>query len=69
MDDTYILNLYDDMTSLFRLDQIAGVNGMEAGKADLGKLPKTAVYLLSAIAGAWILMAFYVMIQWVKKKR
>ena len=69
VDDTYILNLYDDMTSLYRLDQIAGVNGKEAGKADLGKLPKTAVYLLSAIAGAWILMAFYVMIQWVKKKK
>ncbi len=68
VDDAYIQALYDDMTSLYRLDQIAGVNGAGAGKADLGKLPDTAVYLLSAIAGAWILMALYVLYEWLKKK-
>lgn len=69
VDDNYILNLYDDVTSLYRLDQIAGGNGTGTGKADLGKLPVTAKYLLSAIAGAWILMALYVMTQWLKKKK
>ena len=69
VDEAYMENLYKDMTSLYRLDQIAGVNGREAGKADLGKLPDTAIYLLSAIAGAWILMALYVLYQWQKKKK
>lgn len=69
VDDNYLQNLYKDVTSLYRLDQIAGVNGAGAGKADLGKLPKTAVYLLSAIAAAWMIMALYVLIQWFKKKK
>ncbi len=69
VDDSYLQTLYDDMTSLYRLDQIGGVNGMEAGKSDLGKLPGTAIYLLSAIAGAWIMMALYVIFEWLKKKK
>lgn len=69
VDDNYLQTLYKDVTSLYRLDQIAGVNGAGAGKADLGKLPKTAVYLLSAIAAAWMIMALYVLIQWFKKKK
>lgn len=69
VDDNYLQTLYDDMTSLYRLDQIGGVNGMEAGKSDLGKLPGTAIYLLSAIAGAWIMMALYVIFEWLKKKK
>jgi len=69
VDDTYFSRLYKDVTSLYRLDQIAGVNGREAGKAELGKLPSTAVYLLLAIAGAWLLMAVYVLFGWRKKKK
>lgn len=69
VDDNYLQTLYKDVTSLYRLDQIAGVNGAGTGKADLGKLPKTAVYLLSAIAAAWMIMALYVLIQWFKKKK
>ncbi|MBQ9928890.1 MAG: extracellular solute-binding protein [Lachnospiraceae bacterium] len=68
VNETYIQALYEDMTSLHRLDQIAGAGGREAGKEELGKLPGTAVALLLAIAGAWILMAFYVICGWLKKK-
>ena len=68
VNETYIQALYEDMTSLHRLDQIAGAGGREAGKEELGKLPGTAVALLLAIAGAWILMAFYVICGWMKKK-
>ncbi len=39
MDDGYIENLYSDMTSLYRLDQITGKNSMNSGQADLGRLP------------------------------
>lgn len=69
VDEAYFDRLYKDMTSLYRLDQIAGVNGREAGKAELGRLPATAVYLLSAIAGAWLLMAVYLLYGWLKKKK
>ena len=68
VNETYIQALYEDMTSLHRLDQIAGAGGREAGKEELGKLPGTAVALLLAIAGAWILMAVYVICGWLKKK-
>ena len=68
VNETYIQALYEDMTSLHRLDQIAGAGGREAGKEELGKLPGTAVALLLTIAGAWILMAVYVICGWLKKK-
>ncbi len=61
VNDEYIENLYDDITSLYRLNQIGSQSGFIAGgKADLGELPKTSVILLSALAGAWILIALYV---------
>ena len=69
VNETYIQALYEDMTSLHRLDQIADAGGREAGKEELGKLPGTAVALLLAIAGAWILMAVYVICGWLKKKK
>lgn len=68
VNETYIQALYEDMTSLHRLDQIASAGGRETGKEELGKLPGTAVALLLAIAGAWILMAVYVICGWMKKK-
>ncbi len=69
VDDSYIDKLYDDITSLYRLDQIGGQSAQAAlGKADLGKLPKTAVILLSALAAAWVLIILYVVFQMVKKK-
>lgn len=69
VDDSYIDKLYDDITSLYRLDQIGGQSAQAAlGKADLGKLPKTAVILLSALAAAWVLIILYVVFQMVKKR-
>ena len=47
VDDGYIENLYSDMTSLYRLDQISRQNSMNSGQADLGRLPGTAVLLLA----------------------
>ena len=47
IDDTYIENLYSDVTSLYHLDQIS--TGGADGKKDLGPLPKTSVALLGAL--------------------
>lgn len=69
VDEAYITNLYDEITSLYRLDSIARKNGLTgSGEADLGKLPSTAVALLSGLAAAWILIILYVVIQ-IKKGR
>ena len=65
INDAYFTKLYDDMNSLYRLDQ---VNTEAAEKTDLGKLPGTAVALLVTLAVAWILMGAYVVTDWLKKK-
>ena len=66
VDEAYMENLYTDMTSLYRLDQIA-VNG--DGKKMLGKLPTEAVVLLATLAVVWILMGLYVLKEVIKKKK
>ncbi len=68
VDEAYMEKLYDDVTSLYRLDQISRQNSMSSGKADLGELPKTAVVLLAALAGAWIFILLYAVITAIKKK-
>lgn len=70
VDDAYFENLYDETTSLYRLDSIGGNNGPAgSGEKDLGKLPATAVALLSGLAAAWICIISYVVIQWIKKSK
>lgn len=70
VDDGYIDKLYEDMTSLYRLDQLGGAGGaVSAGKAELGELPATARALLFSLAGAWILIILYVVVQIFGKKR
>ena len=67
VDDTYMEELYADMNSLYRLDQRS--QSTAGGKSDLGKLPGTAVALLSALAAAWILIGLYVCYEAIKKKK
>ena len=69
IEDAYIDKLYEDVTSLYRLDQISRANAQASnGRMELGRLPKTAVILLAALAGAWILIFIYLGLQWMKKK-
>lgn len=51
-----IEKLYGDITSLYRLNQSSKV---AAEKADLGTLPRTAVWLLGGLAAAWVCIALY----------
>lgn len=70
VDDAFIDQLYADMTSLYRLDQIAGQGGAQVvGSEDLGPLPPAAVALIAALAGTWVLMGIYVLRQRLKKKK
>jgi len=65
VDETYMEELYSEMTSLYRLDQISA----SEGKADLGPLPDTSVALLAALAIVWAGIGIYVAAEAVKKKK
>lgn len=65
--DEYIEELYSDTASLYRLNQIGG-GPRSAEKEDLGELPRTAVWLLSALLGAWGLIILYVVFRMIKRK-
>lgn len=61
VDAEYMENLYHDIRSLYRLDQLGGQNGnASSGKAELGKLPGMAVGLLAALGIVWLLILVYV---------
>lgn len=66
VDESYMEKLFADVTSLYRLDQIS-VSG--TGKAALGPLPSTAVWLLGLIAAAWLLMGCAVLIKFMRSHR
>ena len=67
IDDTYIENLYSDVTSLYHLDQNS--TGGADGKKDLGPLPKTSVALLGALGVIWALIFLYLLKELVKKRK
>ncbi|MDE5596710.1 MAG: ABC transporter substrate-binding protein, partial [Lachnospiraceae bacterium] len=70
VDEEYIDNLYDDISSLYRLDQLTSQNAMStSGRADLGELPVEARILLSSLGLAWALILIYVVSMFLKKKR
>ncbi len=70
IDDAYFEELYSDMISLHRLDQLAGLRDTASSeKADLGKLPQTSVILLLSLAGAWMMIICFLIVRMVKKKR
>ena len=66
VDDAYIEDLFDQVTSLYRLDQI----GRSAqGKAELGPMPAGSKALLITLAVVWILMGMAALTVTVRKKR
>ena len=66
IDEKYMENLFKDMTSLYRLDQIQTDS---SGKQNLGPLPQESVFLLSALAVIWVCIGSYVIFEAVKKKK
>ena len=65
IDDAYFEDLYADMISLYRLDQIRGTGA----KTDLGPLPGTSVWLLVCIGAAWIIMGIYVAWEAIRRRK
>ena len=68
VDDAFLDKLFDDTSSLYRLDQISG--GVSAdGPRDLGPLPAESVALLAALAVIWVLLGVYTLRGRMKAKR
>ena len=65
IDEGYLDNLFAEMTSLYRLDQIS----TSGGKITFGELPQASKALLSILAICWISMAIYVAAEHLKKKK
>lgn len=66
VDEKYIEKLYQDMNSLYRLDQMGST---ESGKKDLGPLPGTAKVLLGSLACIWSLILIHAVIRILKKQK
>ena len=65
VNEEYITNLYAEMTSLYRLDQIQ-VDGQ--WKMDLGPMPQESVVLLSVLAVTWAGIATFALLKKRKSK-
>ena len=65
IDDAYLDALFEEMVSLYRLDQIT----TGTGKVTLGALPGEARALLWALAICWACMGIYVVKDHIKKKK
>ncbi len=69
VDDAFIDGLYDQISSLYRLDQLGAQAGGRASRKDLGPLPATSVLLLGALAAVWVLLGIVFLKQALKKRR
>ena len=65
IDDAYLDSLFAEMTSLYRLDQVA----LSSGQVSLGELPGASKALLIALALCWTAMGIYVAVDKLKKKK
>ena len=83
VDDAYISTLYDNMTSLYKLDQIqyfdntytpGGIEDLELIEEtfvpdDLGPLPASAVMLIASISLIWVFIIAYFVVKFAKKQK
>lgn len=70
VDDAYIQQLYDDVNSLYRLNQINS-RGMDltSTKRELGKMPTESLILLVSLLIIWIGILFYIVRQILKNRK
>ncbi len=66
VDEAYMDKLFQDVSTLYRLDQLGEQSKSES--EDLGPLPNTAKALLIGLAIAWVLIAAYWIVDKTKKK-
>lgn len=65
VNESYMSELYEEVSSLYRLDQIS----LSSGKVSLGELPAESKVLLLSIAACWLGMGGYVLFQYRNKKK
>ena len=65
VDEAYLDALFEEMNSLYRLDQI----GTSGGRVTLGEMPSESVMLLSALAICWVAIGFFLVRNYRKKKK
>ena len=63
VDGQYMDSLYEEVTALYRLDQIT----LSADKVDLGELPVESLTLISCIVLCWVGMLLYILTEKRKK--
>ncbi len=56
VDDAYLQKLYEQVSSLYHLDQLPQASGSEKS---LGPLPESSVWLLSILGVTWVCIAVY----------
>ncbi len=70
VNEEYMEDLFDDITSLYRLDQPGSDTALDgSAKEDLGELPKTAVILLASLAGVWCVMIVYFVVRMMSERK
>ena len=69
VDEAYIKKLYEDTTSLYRLDQLNTGEDTVIGKKKLGALPETAVWLIVLLLAAWAAIGTVYLVRFLKKKK
>ncbi len=65
IDDAYMENLFSNISSLYRLDQIQS----SGGETDLGPLPTTAKVLIGALIVAWIGIILYSLPDFIRNRK
>lgn len=69
VDDEYIDNAFDEVLSLYRLDQISSLNEKSLDRKDgTMSLPTVSIIFLSVIAALWVLIGVYYLLS-LKKNR
>ncbi|MBQ3507062.1 MAG: ABC transporter substrate-binding protein, partial [Clostridia bacterium] len=63
--EAYVDELYDEVSALYRLDQISTA----AGKSDFGPLPRASVALIVVLVLCWLGMGVYVGVSYLKKRK
>ncbi len=69
VDDAYVDTLYEDVSSLYRLNQSGLQNTSSFGKKELGPLPGGAVALLGVLGGTWLILISVGAMQWYRNKK
>lgn len=69
VDAEYIKDLYADITSLYRLDQVSAGSSGPVKKAEFGDLPAASTALLCGLGAAWLGIGAYALAGRIKKRR